>query len=81
MGLEFRESALSITNKNAKVIREGMVFNISPGFHNLERKGTVADPKKKVYSMMIADTVVVSVSYTHIRAHETVLEVVLRGLR
>ncbi len=62
MGLEFRESALSITNKNAKVIREGMVFNISPGFHNLERKGTVTDPKKKVYSMMIADTVVVPAS-------------------
>jgi nucleosome binding factor SPN SPT16 subunit len=60
MGLEFRESALSITNKNLKVIKEGMVFNISPGFHNLERKGEVQDPRKKVYSMMVGDTVVVS---------------------
>lgn len=59
MGLEFRESSLSISNKNTKTIEEGMVFNISPGFHNLESNDE-EDPKRKIYSMMIADTVVVS---------------------
>jgi len=59
MGLEFRES-LSINTKNSHIIKEGMVFNISPGFHNLENKGNVTDPRAKVYSIMVADTVVAS---------------------
>jgi len=60
MGLEFRESALSLNNKNQKVAQAGMVFNLCIGFHNLETKGKVKDTKGKIYSMMLADTVIVT---------------------
>jgi len=48
MGLEFRESALSLNNKNQKVAQHGMVFNLCVGFHNLESKGKVKDEKGKL---------------------------------
>ncbi len=60
MGLEFRESAFSLNNKNQRVAQSGMVFNICVGFQGLERKTKVKDPKKKVYALMLADTVVVT---------------------
>jgi nucleosome binding factor SPN SPT16 subunit len=56
MGLEFRESALAITAKNTREIKAGMVFNICTGFKNLEIQSP-KDPKKKIYSIMLADTV------------------------
>ncbi|KAL6048781.1 FACT complex subunit [Balamuthia mandrillaris] len=59
-GIEFRESTLSLNNKNNKKAQAGMVFNLCVGLHNLELEDKVVDPKKKVYSIMLADTVMVS---------------------
>ncbi|KAJ4876201.1 FACT complex subunit SPT16 [Raphanus sativus] len=54
IGLEFRESGLNINAKNDKVLRPQMVFNVSLGFHNLE-----CESKKKIFSLFLADTVIV----------------------
>ncbi|KAM0950639.1 putative peptidase M24, PH-like domain superfamily, FACT complex subunit Spt16 [Dioscorea sansibarensis] len=58
IGLEFRESGLSLNLKNDRVIKAGMVFNISLGFQNLQA-GT-KNPKTDKFSLLLADTVVVS---------------------
>ncbi|KAH7654217.1 Creatinase/Aminopeptidase P/Spt16 N-terminal protein [Dioscorea alata] len=57
IGLEFRESGLSLNLKNDRVIKAGMVFNISLGFQNLQA-GT-KKPKTDKFSLLLADTVVV----------------------
>ncbi|KAK6777074.1 hypothetical protein RDI58_023791 [Solanum bulbocastanum] len=58
IGLEFRESGLIINAKNDKVLRAGMVFNVSLGFHNLQT-GTTTE-KSKNFSLLLADTVIVT---------------------
>lgn len=57
IGLEFRESGLSLNSKNERVVRAGMVFNVSLGFHNLQT-GT-DNPKTEKFSLLLADTVLV----------------------
>uniref|UniRef100_A0A7N0U8U9 FACT complex subunit n=1 Tax=Kalanchoe fedtschenkoi TaxID=63787 RepID=A0A7N0U8U9_KALFE len=58
IGIEFRESGLALNAKNDRVLKPGMVFNVSLGFHNLQSNSK--NPKTDKFSMLLADTVVVS---------------------
>ncbi len=53
MGIEFRDSSLVLNAKNEAKVQETMVFNVSVGVQNVE------DKKNGIYSVLIADTVVV----------------------
>ncbi|XVF41716.1 hypothetical protein PTKIN_Ptkin01aG0302400 [Pterospermum kingtungense] len=57
IGLEFRESGLSLNAKNDRILKPGMVFNVSLGFQNLQTKTN--NPKTRKYSVLLADTVIV----------------------
>uniref|UniRef100_A0A0D6QWA7 FACT complex subunit n=1 Tax=Araucaria cunninghamii TaxID=56994 RepID=A0A0D6QWA7_ARACU len=57
IGIEFRESGLSLNARNDKIVKAGMAFNVSLGFQNLQLQSE--NPKTKNYSLLIADTVVV----------------------
>eukprot|EP01117_Protostelium_nocturnum_P003300 TRINITY_DN1426_c0_g1_i2.p1 TRINITY_DN1426_c0_g1~~TRINITY_DN1426_c0_g1_i2.p1 ORF type:complete len:1012 (-),score=450.37 TRINITY_DN1426_c0_g1_i2:224-3259(-) len=57
IGLEFQESNLNISAKNELKVEVGMVFNVSVAFNNLST--TSDDPKKRKYSLVVSDTVVV----------------------
>ncbi|XP_022862187.1 FACT complex subunit SPT16-like [Olea europaea var. sylvestris] len=58
IGLEFRESGLSLNAKNDRVLKPGMIFNVSIGFQNLQT-GT-SNPKSQNFSLLLADTVIVT---------------------
>ncbi|PRQ42486.1 putative peptidase M24, FACT complex subunit Spt16p/Cdc68p, creatinase/Aminopeptidase P/Spt16 [Rosa chinensis] len=58
IGIEFRESGLNLNAKNDRVVKAGMVFNVSLGFHNLQ--SGISDPKHQNFSLLLADTVVVN---------------------
>ncbi|KAL8506987.1 hypothetical protein ACS0TY_017753 [Phlomoides rotata] len=57
IGLEFRESGLSLNAKNDRVLKAGMVFNVSLGFQNLE--SNTSSSKSHNFSLLLADTVIV----------------------
>ncbi|KAL8545355.1 hypothetical protein ACS0TY_005507 [Phlomoides rotata] len=57
IGLEFRESGLSLNAKNDRVLKAGMAFNVSLGFQNLESK--TSNSKSHNFSLLLADTVIV----------------------
>lgn len=57
IGIEFRESGLSLNARNDKVLRAGMVFNVALGLQNLQLQ--TGNSKTRNYSLSIADTVVV----------------------
>lgn len=57
IGLEFRESGLSLNAKNDRVLIPGMVFNVSLGFQNLQAETKNAKTQK--FSVLLADTVIV----------------------
>lgn len=57
IGIEFRESGLSLNLRNDKVLRAGMVFNVALGLQNLQLP--TGNSKTRNYSLSIADTVVV----------------------
>lgn len=57
IGLEFRESGLSINAKNDRVIKQGMAFNVSLGFQNLQ--SPEQNPKNQDFSLLLADTVII----------------------
>ncbi|OMP09388.1 hypothetical protein COLO4_05501 [Corchorus olitorius] len=57
IGLEFRESGLSLNAKNDRTLKTGMVFNVSLGFQNLHTD--TKNPKTQKYSVLLADTVIV----------------------
>merc|ERR550532_3867232 len=59
MGIEFRESTLSITPSCDAVVRKGMVFNINIGLTGLTNK-EASDSKGRDVALFIGDTVVVS---------------------
>ncbi|RAL47053.1 hypothetical protein DM860_017094 [Cuscuta australis] len=58
IGLEFEESGLRLDANNDKVRKEGMVFNVSLGFQNLQAE--TSNPKPGNFSLILADTVVVT---------------------
>ncbi|KAM7481843.1 hypothetical protein LguiB_006426 [Lonicera macranthoides] len=57
IGLEFRESGLSLNSKNDRVLKSGMVFNVSLGFQNLQSE--TKNPKTQKFSLLLSDTVIV----------------------
>ena len=57
MGLEFRESGLGLNAKNDRIMKPGMVFNVSMGFQNLQAQ--TKNPKTQKFSLLLADTVIV----------------------
>eukprot|EP00011_Vannellida_sp_DIVA3-517-6-12_P000344 CAMPEP_0114614668 /NCGR_PEP_ID=MMETSP0168-20121206/5772_1 /TAXON_ID=95228 ORGANISM="Vannella sp., Strain DIVA3 517/6/12" /NCGR_SAMPLE_ID=MMETSP0168 /ASSEMBLY_ACC=CAM_ASM_000044 /LENGTH=1014 /DNA_ID=CAMNT_0001825723 /DNA_START=5 /DNA_END=3049 /DNA_ORIENTATION=+ len=59
MGLEYKERNLNLNAKNKNTFQEGMVFNLSIGFRDLERKDA-KDEKSKIYSILVADTVFIT---------------------
>ncbi|RIB06768.1 FACT complex subunit-domain-containing protein [Gigaspora rosea] len=56
MGIEFRESAYNVNQKNTKVLKAGMVLNLFIGFLDLENP-KASDEKSKTYSLWVIDTV------------------------
>ncbi|KAJ7963221.1 FACT complex subunit SPT16 [Quillaja saponaria] len=58
IGIEFRESGLNLNAKNDRVVKEGMVFNVSLGFQNLQSKTN--NSKNQNFSLLLADTVIVN---------------------
>jgi nucleosome binding factor SPN SPT16 subunit len=61
MGLEFREAALVLNDKNSKVLSKGMVFNLCVGFQDLQTKPSAATGGvPRSYAVLIADTVCVT---------------------
>ncbi|KAH6820058.1 global transcription factor C [Perilla frutescens var. hirtella] len=57
IGLEFRESSLSLNGKNDRILKTGMIFNVSLGFQNLQKETN--NPKAQNFSILLADTVIV----------------------
>ncbi|KAI5424901.1 FACT complex subunit spt16 [Lathyrus oleraceus] len=64
IGIEFRELGLKINAKNDEIVKEGMAFNVSIGFQNLQCENS--ESKNKVFSLLLADTVVVNKDKTDI---------------
>ncbi|GAB0094238.1 FACT complex subunit spt16 [Sergentomyia squamirostris] len=59
IGIEFRESSLTIGPKCSALLKKGMVFNVNIGLANLTNPDA-ADKEGKVYALFIADTVMVN---------------------
>ncbi|XP_057869393.2 FACT complex subunit SPT16 isoform X1 [Cryptomeria japonica] len=57
IGIEFRESGLSLNARNDKCLKAGMAFNVSLGFQNLQVQ--TSNPKTQNFSLLLADTVVI----------------------
>ncbi|XP_006830445.2 FACT complex subunit SPT16, partial [Amborella trichopoda] len=57
IGLEFQESGLRLNAKNDRLVKAGMIFNVSLGFQNL--KAPTNNPKTESFSLLLADTVIV----------------------
>lgn len=57
VGLEFRESSLILNGKNDRILKTGMVFNVSLGFQNLQTETN--NPKTQIFSLLLADTVII----------------------
>ncbi|CAL5378434.1 unnamed protein product [Camellia sinensis] len=57
IGLEFQESGLSLNGKNDRVLKPGIVFNVSLGFQNLQAE--TKNPKTQKFSVLLSDTVIV----------------------
>ncbi|KAL8166324.1 hypothetical protein V2J09_007823 [Rumex salicifolius] len=58
IGLEFRESGSSLNSKNELVLRPGMAFNVLLGLQNLQAQ--TSNPKSRNYSLLLADTVIIT---------------------
>jgi nucleosome binding factor SPN SPT16 subunit len=64
IGLEFRESGLNLNAKNDRVVKTGMVFNVSLGFQNLQAQ--TKNTRNQNFSLLLADTVVVTDEKTEV---------------
>lgn len=69
IGLEFRESGLNLNAKNDRILRPGMVFNVSLGFQNLQSQ--TKDPKTQIFSLLLADTVIVGKETPEVLTHSS----------
>ncbi|RWW80940.1 hypothetical protein BHE74_00010697 [Ensete ventricosum] len=58
IGLELCESGLGLNSKNDRLVRSGMVFNVSLGFQNLQTRTN--NPRTEKFSLLLADTVIVT---------------------
>lgn len=59
MGIEFRESSLTIGPKTTAVVKKGSVFNVNVGLSGLSNKES-SDKEGKTYALFIGDTVIVN---------------------
>lgn len=59
MGIEFRESSLTIGPKTTALARKGQVYNLNVGLSNLANKDA-KDKEGKIYALFIGDTVLVN---------------------
>lgn len=64
IGLEFRESGLNLNAKNDRIVKAGMVFNVSLGFQNLQNQ--TSNTKNQNFSLLLADTVIVDNDKTEV---------------
>ncbi|XP_042491815.1 FACT complex subunit SPT16-like [Macadamia integrifolia] len=64
IGLEFRESGLSLNAKNDRVLKAGMAFNVSLGFQNLQAQ--TKNLKTEKFSLLLADTVIINEKQTEV---------------
>ncbi|AES74653.1 putative peptidase M24, FACT complex subunit Spt16p/Cdc68p, creatinase/Aminopeptidase P/Spt16 [Medicago truncatula] len=64
IGIEFRESGLNINAKNDQIVKEGMAFNVSLGFQNLQCENSKS--KNKVFALLLADTVIINKDKTDV---------------
>ncbi|KAF7824947.1 FACT complex subunit SPT16-like [Senna tora] len=64
IGIEFRESGFNLNAKNDKLVKEGMVFNVSLGFQNLQSQSNSS--KNRTFSLLLADTVIVNKDKTEV---------------
>ena len=53
IGIEFRESGLTLKTKNDRVIRAGIVFNVSLGFHKLTTESW--NEKSRTFLLLVAN--------------------------
>ncbi|RRT82426.1 hypothetical protein B296_00020028 [Ensete ventricosum] len=58
IGLELCESGLGLNSKNDRLVRSGMVFDVSFGFQNLQTRTN--NPRTEKFSLLLADTVIVT---------------------
>ncbi|MCJ1467781.1 FACT complex subunit spt16 [Pseudocyphellaria aurata] len=56
IGIETRDTTLTINAKNVRVLKDGMTLCISTGFSDIENPSP-QDKKSKTYSLFIADTI------------------------
>lgn len=56
IGIEFKDSAVTISAKCQAKLAKGMVFNVGVGLNDLSNS-EASDPKNKKYSLFLADTV------------------------
>lgn len=56
IGLEFRDSSFVLNAKNERVIHDKSTFDITIGFQNINNS-SAKDPKSKVYSLLLSETV------------------------
>lgn len=59
MGIEFRESSLTIAPKTTALAKKGQVYNLNIGLSNLSNK-EAKDKEGKIYALFIGDTVLVN---------------------
>ena len=64
IGLEFCESRLTMNAKNDRVVKAGMIFNVSIGFQNLQTQ--TKNPKNQNFSLLLADTIVITDEKTEV---------------
>ncbi|KAL3515893.1 hypothetical protein ACH5RR_022795 [Cinchona calisaya] len=74
IGVEFRESGLTLNAKIDQLLKAGMVFNVSLGFQNLQTKSP--HPKGQNFALLLADTVVVTNS-----SHEVVTQLSSKDIK
>ncbi|KAK2982171.1 hypothetical protein RJ640_008809 [Escallonia rubra] len=58
IGLEFRESGFTLNPRNDRVLKAGMVFNVTLGFQNLQTQ--IKGSKTQKFSLLLADTVIIT---------------------
>ncbi|KAL8869048.1 MAG: hypothetical protein Q9174_004562 [Haloplaca sp. 1 TL-2023] len=74
IGIETKDSVLSINAKNTRVLKDGMTIYIATGFADIENPKS-QDKKSKNYSLFIADTIRIrkddSAVFTHAAPSDT----------
>ncbi|KAI3719153.1 hypothetical protein L6452_20047 [Arctium lappa] len=65
IGLEYRESGLNLNKRNERILKAGMVLNVSLGFQQMQTKSSKGE--SHIYALLLSDTVIITPS-----SHEVV---------